>query len=343
MRASRTLPLLAVPPLVLSLALSADTRGLPATDGRPEATIEGTITHLAIPFVGPGPIVTLLGGHVSFDAAGATVRHVSGRVATTADLAVGQRILALLDASAPSLKATTIVLLAERAEITLTGRVQAVDVAGQTLTLLGVPLKVNGRTVFAGPWEGNGRRDLGDVATGDLVLVEAKDEADTLVATKVTTLGSASDSLRRIRGTVASIGEASFTIALADRTTVVVKTGPETRIGGDPKVGDTVEVVARLQSDGSLLAVLIQRTGPAPVVTCERFEGVAKSASASSFTIAPKGGGADLVFAVDSRTRFLGNPRVGDTVGILAEKRTDGSWLAVMIARTGLPDPPPRG
>ena len=340
MKASRTLPLLAVLPLVLSLALSADTRGLPATDARPEATIEGTITHLAIPFVGPGPIVTLLGGLVSFDAAGATVRHVSGRVATTADLAVGQRILALLDASAAPPKATTIVLLAERAEITVTGRVQAVDTAGQTITLLGLTLKVTGRTVFGGPWDGAGHRDLGDVATGDLVLVEAKAESGALVATKVTTLSSPSDSLRRIHGTVASIGEASITITLADRTTVVVKIGPETRIGGDPKVGDTVEVVARLQSDGSLLAVLIQRTGPPPAVTYERFEGVAKSAGASSFTITPKGGGADLVFAVDSRTLFLGNPRVGDTVGILAEKRTDGSWLAVVIARTILPGPP---
>ena len=62
--------------LLVTLPAAAVMRGIPASDGRPQATIEGTITSVSVPVSASGPIVTLLGGLVSFDATGATIGFV---------------------------------------------------------------------------------------------------------------------------------------------------------------------------------------------------------------------------------------------------------------------------
>lgn len=333
-------PLL-IPTLILLVALpaAADMRGIPAADERPQATIEGTITSVNVPIAGGGPIVTLLGGLVAFDATGASVRYVNGHTATTDTLAAGQRVLALLDPASSPLRATTVVILSDRADVTFTGKVDAVDLAAGTLTVLGFTSKVTDRTVFGGPFEGVGSKGLDDVRVGDMVFVEAKADAGALVATKVMRLGASSDSVRRLHGTVASIGETAWTITLGDGSTVTVKIGPETKVTGSPKVGDTVDVLARPQSDGSLLAVAILRSIPPPSTSFERFEGVVKTIGPTAWTIAPKDGGPDRTFAVDGSTKVLGSPVAGDRVGVLARKLEDGSWLAVVIAKATVSGP----
>lgn len=326
---------LLIPALALLVAVpaTADVRGVPATDERPQATIEGTITSVNVPIVGGGPIVTLLGGLVAFDATGAAVRYVNGHAAATDTLAAGQRVLALLDPATSPLRATTVVILSDRADVTFSGRVDAVDLGAGTVTVLGFTSKVTDRTVFGGPFEGLGAKGLEDVRVGDMVFVEAKAGEGVLLATKVMKLGAPSDSVRRIHGTVASIGETAWTITLADGSTLAVTVGAETKVTGAPKVGDTVDVLARPQSDGSLLAVAILRSVPPPVVTLERFEGVVKSIGTTAWTIVPKDGGAERTFAVDGQTKILGSPAVGDAVGALAKKLDDGTWLAVVIAK----------
>ncbi|MHB8796884.1 MAG: DUF5666 domain-containing protein [Thermoanaerobaculia bacterium] len=330
-----------IPALVLLIAgpATADMRGVPASDERPQATIEGTITSVNVPIAGGGPIVTLLDGLVAFDATGATVRYVNGHAATSDTLAAGQRVLALLDPATAPLRATTVVILSDRADVTFSGKVGAVDLDAGTLTVLGFTSKVTDRTVFGGPFEGFGSKGLEDVRVGDMVFVEAKADAGALVATKVMRLGAPSDSIRRIHGIVSSIGESAWVIKLDDGSTVTVKVGPETKVTGAPKVGDAVDVLARPQSDGSLVAVAILRSVPPPAVSLERFEGVVKAIGATALTIAPKGGGPDRTFAVDGQTKIAGSPAVGDSVGVLAKKLDDGSWLAVVIAKAMLSGP----
>ena len=332
---------LLIPALALLVAVpaAADMRGVPATDERPQATIEGTITSVNVPIAGGGPIVTLLGGLVAFDATGATVRYVNGHAATTDTLAAGQRVLALLDPATAPLRATTVVILSDRADVTFSGRVDAVDLGAGTLTVLGFTSKVTDRTVFGGPFEGAGSKGLDDVRVGDMVFVEAKADAGALLATKVMKLGAPSDSVRRIHGTVASIGEAAWTITLPDGSTLTVKVGTETKITGAPKVGDTVDVLARPQSDGSLLAIAILKAVPPPSVTFERFEGVVKAIGATAWTIAPKDGGPERTFTVDGQTKIAGAPAVGDSVGVLARRLDDGSLLAVVIAKAMVSGP----
>ena len=126
--------------LVLALPAVSDVRTAPALEGQPSSAIEGIVTSLSIPFAGGGPIVTLLDGLVSFDATGATVRLPDGTAATTADLVIGQRLVAFVEPAVSMLKARTIVVLPRLTDLTLTGRVDAVDLAARTLTVLGLSL-----------------------------------------------------------------------------------------------------------------------------------------------------------------------------------------------------------
>ena len=340
MKAFRPVLFLTAISLLLAFPAAADVRTSPAPEGPPPAAIEGTITHLSIPFVGGGPIVTLLDGLVSFDATGATVRFSTGNAGTTADLAIGQRLVAFVEPTSAMPKATSIVVLAQRSDVTLTGSVDAVDATARTLTVLGFTARVTDKTVFGGPWDGAGQAGLEDVRVGDLVLVAATSDARSLVATRVMKLSPSPTPTLRVHGVVEAIGTVSWTIALRDGSKSVVKVDAETKIVGSPKVGDEVEVLARQLSDGSLVAILIARSVPPPHFPMERYQGVVKAIGPAAWTIGPKAGdGPDRLFAVSAKTRILGDPKIGDEVGVLAEKQADGSYLAIVIAKVALAPP----
>lgn len=326
--------------LLLALPLAADTRRAPTTDGATPASIEGTITSINVPFAGGGPIVTLLGGLVSFDATGASVRFASGEAGSTESLAVGQRIVAFVDAAAAPLRATSILVFEHRSEVALTGTVQAVDARAGTLQVLGFTFRVDERTVFGGPWDGAGQADLSDVQVGDLVLVSAKADAGSLLAVKVLKLSPTPTPTVRIHGVVASVGTDSWGITLKDGTLQRVKVDARTKFVGEPKVGDEVDVLAQRLSDGSLLALLIAKAVVPPAAELLRYQGVVKSVSTTAWTVGPKAGdGPDRLFAVNARTQIVGDPRVADEVGVLAQKQADGSWLALVIAKVVTPGP----
>lgn len=326
--------------LLLALPLAADMRTAPTTDGPPPAMVEGTITSLDVPFVGDGLIVSLLGGLVSFDAAGATVRFASGAEGTTTSLAVGQRIAAFVDPASSPLEASAIVIFEHRNEVALTGAVQAVDTAGKALTLLGFTVRVDASTAFGGPRAGLGQAGLESVNVGDFVLVSAKADDRSLLAVRVLKLSAAPMPTVRLHGVVASIGTASWTITLADGAAQPVSVDARTKVVGDPFVGDTVDVLAQKQADGTLLALLISKTVVPPAAEFARYQGVVKSISTTSWTVGPKGGdGPDRVFAVNEKTQIVGSPAVGDEVGVLAQRRSDGSYLALVIAKVLPPVP----
>lgn len=332
----RLLRVAILPALVLLLALpsAADVRSTPAIEGPPPSAIEGTITSLHVPIAGGGPIVSLLSGLVSFDATGATVRIANGTEGTTGDLQPGQRIVAFVDPAAAPLKATAILIMMQREDVSLTGRVEDTDLSASTITVLGFTVLVTEKTVFGGPWDGVGKPGLGDVKVGDLVLVAATADAGDLVALRVMKLSPSPTPTVRLHGVVGAIGTDSWTLVLPDGTETILKVDAGTKIVGNPAVGDEVDVLARRQADGTLLAVVILKPVEPPAVPTERYQGVVKAIGEASWTIGPKtGDGPDRVFAVNERTKILGDPVVGDEVGVLAQKQPDGSWLALVIAR----------
>lgn len=337
LRNALLLPLVA---LLAALPAPAETRAVPTTDAIPTSSIEGTITSVNIPFAGGGPIVTLLDGLVHFDATGAKVAFADGTAGTTASLAAGQRIVAFVDDASSPPKATSVVILVQRDDVALTGKVDAVDTAAKTLTVLGFVVRVTNGTSFGGPFDGTGQAGLADLKVGDLVLVAAKAEAGSLVASRVLKLAPSVETPVRLHGTVASIGTDSWTITVKDGSKAAVKVSSETKVVGEPKVGDEVDVLARKQSDGSLLALLIAKFVAPPTVPTERYQGVVKSISTTSWTIGPKvGEGPDRIFAVNAQTKIVGDPKVGDEVGVLAQPQADGSYLAVAIVKVTVAPP----
>jgi hypothetical protein len=338
LRLALLLPVLA---LLVAVPAAADTRAVPTSDATvPASTIEGTITHLSIPFAGGGPIVTLLDGLVHFDATGASVKFADGTAGTTASLAAGQRIVAFVDATASPLRATSIVVLLQRNDVALTGKVDTVDTAARTLTVLGFTARVTEKTVFGGPMDGAGQTGLADLKVGDLVLVAATADSGTLVANRVMKLAPSVETSVRLHGTVDSIGTESWTIVTKDGAKTTVKVSSETKVVGEPKVGDEVDVLARRQSDGTLLALLIAKFVAPPTVPTERYQGVVKSISAASWTVGPKvGDGPDKLFAVNAQTKISGDPKVGDEVGVLAQRQPDGTLLALSIVKVTVAPP----
>lgn len=326
--------------LLLALPAAANARTSPATDGPPPASIEGVISSLAVPIAGGGPIVSILDGLVSFDATGATVRFSDGTAGTTADLSAGQRVVAFVDPAASPLKATAIVVLLQRTDVGLTGKIEALDATARTIVLLGFTVRVTEGTAFGGPRDEGGPAGVADLRVGDLVLVSAKADSGSLVATRVVKLSPAPTPTVRIHGKVETIGTGSWTLLLRDGSRAVVKVDAETKVVGNPAAGDDVDVVARREADGSLLAILIQKSAPPSPVPTERFHGVVKEIGRTAWTIGPRGGDeGNRVFAVNERTRIEGAPRVGDEVGVLAQKQTDGSSLALLIAKLAVAPP----
>jgi len=326
--------------LLVAVPAAAETRAVPSSDAAlPSSTIEGTITSVSIPFVGGGPIVTLLDGLVHFDANGASVKFADGTAGTTADLAAGQRIVAFVDATASPLRATSIVIVVQRNDVALTGKVDAVDTAAKTLTVLGFVVKVTDKTVFGGPMDGAGQAGLADLNVGDLVLVAATADAGSLVANRVMKLAPSVETAVRLHGTVDSIGTDTWTITLKNGSKASLKISTETKFVGDPKVGDEVDVLAQKQSDGSYLALSIVKITVAPPIGAVSFDGVVKS-----ITPAPSAGPAgsmvvatwvvDTTKVVVSRmTVVKGDPKVGDKVHVEGLKTADGSVAAALIAK----------
>jgi hypothetical protein len=301
-----------LPALILLLALpsAADVRRTPAIEGPPPSAIEGTITSIHVPFAGGGPIVSLLSGLVSFDATGATVRFANGTGGTTGDLQPGQRIVAFVDPAATPLKATAILVMVQREDVSLTGRVEATDLSASTITVLGFTALVTERTVFGGPWEGIGKPGLGDVKVGDLVLVAATADSGALAALRVMKLSPGPTPTVRLHGMVGAIGNDSWTLVLPDGTESIVKVDAGTKIVGNPAVGDEVDVLARRQGDGTLLAVVILKQVEPPPVAEVTFEGIVKRISGAMWQVD------DTQVAVSRTTVVRGDPRVGDTVRV---------------------------
>ncbi|HQR44927.1 MAG TPA: DUF5666 domain-containing protein [Thermoanaerobaculia bacterium] len=122
----------------------------------------------------------------------------------------------------------------------LQGEIESVGT--DSFSMLHRVVLVDGRTVFAGEDAGSPIRSLADLKPGMQAEVWVVAAGDTLTAVRVVAHGKSVEPPPMLfQGVVKEIGAASWTIG--DRTVGVTA---ETKIVGDPKVGDTVDVVARI-------------------------------------------------------------------------------------------------
>lgn len=314
--------LLAAVPLLAQV--EAD-REAPVVGG---AAVEGVISSVVAPASpSAGPVVSILDGLIAIDTTGAAIKLPSGEPGSTADLRVGARIAALLKSTTPPLAAQTIWVFASQPEAVLRGTVEAVDLTAKTFQVLGLTVKVTDRTSFGGPRDGTGVSGLADLRVGDPVTVAAVEAAGAITATRVLVMGQPPEPVERLRGTVKTIGTTSWTITEADGRDRAVTVTADTRIVGDPVVGDTVDVLGTRDSTGGFLAQVISKVVvpiPTPDAT---VTGVVRSIEGTVWTVG------DVKVLVSPMTRIVGSPRVGDTVKATGMRMPDGSLMAKSIEK----------
>jgi hypothetical protein len=264
--------------------VAADGAALPSP-ARP-STVEGTVSKVE------GPILDIIEGGIQIDVTHATITGGDDRLANPlpwSGILVGARVVAQVTVPdvivavvpPPPLAATSVVVFQARAG-ELSGAIQSVDVADGTFTMLFRTISTNASTKWSGGGPNGAVKGIGDLTAGMFAIVAVVNPGG-LLATSVEAYGVTPPELLAWRGHVDRITPTAWTIAGRG-----VNVDSDTRIVGDPKVGDIVDVVARVQNPppGSmapsfLVAVSIIKspvlTPPGPGDRATEFDGVVES------------------------------------------------------------------
>jgi len=307
--------------LLIAATASAQNRGRvvgPFPVPVPGSTISGFVTAVN------GNTIELASGLVTIDASRATITDEHGVAVTT--ITPGSLIFAILRSGMP-LQASSIVVT-KLPQVTLSGTVQAVNVATGTLQVLGVTIHVNADTSFGGS---HSVRGLADIVANDVVQAQANAVGLSLVASSILVFAPTPQLPTLIHGTVKSIGTESWVITASSGSDITVNVNAQTRIIGSPKVGDSVDVLANVDSANNYVAISIMPS-PAPP-TQMRISGVVKSIGATTWVIGPAVGlGPDFLVQVNAQTKIVGDPKVGDHVDVVVLAGRDG-FLAISITK----------
>jgi hypothetical protein len=247
------------PPNTGSNGMGMDTGSI-MNGAMPGAIVSGKVENVG------GTTITVASSLVTIDAAQATI-VVDGKKTTVASIQSGDFIVATLKTAAVSAGMplpATVVAVARQAAVTFVGDVQAVDQTSRTLTILGRTVSVDGNTAFGGPFA---QKSLADVVVGANAIVAANVAGGKLVATNVMVMGMLSQQppmggqpkATLLRGTVKSIAADNWVITTTTGDiTVLVNT--QTKIVGDPKAGDRVDVMATTDSANKYVALAIMKS-----------------------------------------------------------------------------------
>jgi hypothetical protein len=184
----------------------------------------------------------------------------------------------------------------KRQSVKFAGMVEAIG--ADSWTIDGREIAIDARTKIKG-----------DPQVGDYVRVHAFVQDDGSLLAHQIKLESRQ---LKFSGVVESIGDDNWTIGGK-----VVAIGPDTKIKGDPQVGDRVKVHALIQADGTLLAREIRR-----VDEKVEFTGIVEAIGDGAWTISGQ------AIAVNADTKIKGDIQVGDRVKVEAFVMDDGSLLA---------------
>jgi hypothetical protein len=221
------------------------------------ATVSGTVSTIA------GNIINVANGTVTIDASGARIVDTTGATISLSSVTTGSLIVATVksDNVAPNAALqATLIAVSKPAALTLTGPVTSVDAAHNSFVLLGRTIQVTSQTSFASPFLGATVKGLADVQPNELVAVQANPGgAQTIVAVSVLVMSIHIDHPEFYHGTVKSIAADAWVIT-ANGKDVTVTVNAQTQIAGNPKAGDTVDVVALPDSSGKLVALSIMKS-----------------------------------------------------------------------------------
>jgi hypothetical protein len=288
----------------------------PISATRPQTSVEGTVTAVS------GNLVTVASAF-AIDTTGARIvlATAGSTPATIADITVGSRVLAQgltpLPTAGPGFPplSSTLVVVTPARNGSAAGLIDSVSASG-FFTLLSHNFIVDAHTQFTGEV-----KRFSDLAKGQLALVTFAVNGATPLALTVEARNVPPDQFISFRGTVRSIPSPPplGMWQIDDKSVMVTQ---DTRIAGDPKVGDLVDVLAKLHNPppGSLqpsyleAVIIIKVIVPPPPSRDVDFTGKVESIPAPPPLGHWKVGGKDVL--VNGLTRINGSPAVGDTVEV---------------------------
>ena len=291
-------------------------RGRP---GSTPASVTGVVSAVS------GTSISILDGLVVLDASEARF-FGHGRGLTIADVKAGDLIQASIDvenSTSTVLKALT-VSIQEQHFGSIAGPVSAIDIPSQTFQVLGQTIAVTAETRFVGTRGGPTPR-FDSLEEGDPVLVQLAHGSEELVARTVHILSPAPTG--RLLGVVRSIGESIWLVQPSEEPTVTVVLTSNTRVTGNPRVGDTVMVLGDYNDSGELVAQIIEKARPSHQPAPVRFEGTVDSISDRDWVVSGRS------VKVSPATRIVGNPIVGDRVRVTGKADMTGRVHAEAIEK----------
>jgi len=268
-----------------------------------------------------GSLVQLANGLVTIDISNA---KVSG------DIVPGAVLFAVLQPGTVAANApmpAAIVRATSVSQVTLSGSVTSVDLANGTLTLLGRTIRTTSSTKYSGLLT-FAPMTLADIMPGQIVIVDASASGGMLVANSINVLtGHAPPSFSMLRGTVKSIGATSWVIT-SNGSDVTINVNANTKILGDPKAGDTVDV----SIGGDNFAVAIMKE---PTLDQVHMNLWVVSTGATEWIVGGPPGSMAPVHSVtvNAKTKISGDPKAGDRIDLVVQVQSGGKWLALSITK----------
>ncbi|HKB79640.1 MAG TPA: DUF5666 domain-containing protein [Thermoanaerobaculia bacterium] len=312
-------------------AIVGDALGVGTISG---ASISGTVLS-----VQGTTIVLQTGGAPPIRIDASSARFVStAALASISDVAPGARITAFVrddvSGAGPNLTAALIVIETV-SDLEISGPVSAIDAAHGTLTVLGVVISTDSTTTFGSAFPTFAPiRGVSDLAIGQVVGISASFAGVLIHADRVMVLAPLAPIPTTFTGTVKSMSASEWVITTAGTDTRVVVNG-QTKILGDPKIGDTVQVLATVDSAHQTVAVAIVNVGVIRPPSSVELHGFVKSITPEQWVIGgPPGSLApDFLVRITPLTILYPNPAVGDRVAVHAVQVGDGAPVAIAISR----------
>lgn len=230
--------------LLAAPALAQGTAVMPSRPGN-AGTVDSIVSKAN------GPILDVFDGALQIDVSNAKITGGDDRFASPvpwAGILPGSRILAQVTVPdaipavfPPRLPATSVVVFLTRTG-SLSGTVQAVSLAQGSFTLLYTTVHTTAATEWSGTKaDGSPVKSLADLSAGMFATATVHADSGRVAATHVHAYAPPTTRIVAFRGKVERIEPPLWTIGGH-----VVQVTAETKIVGDPKVGDTVDVLQKV-------------------------------------------------------------------------------------------------
>ncbi len=318
---------------------STDVLGIGPMSG---AAVSGSVASVQ------GTTITLNSGAapaIQIDASAAKFMGQTGGAGSISDVKPGMRVTAFI-ANTTIVPLTPLPLHAQLItiesfpDLAVTGSLQAIDLPTSSFTVLGISIAVDSNTSFSSAFPTFAPiKGLSDLALGQVVNVTAAFAGTSILAKRVQILAPAVTSPVIISGTVKAISASAWVITGKDGKDITVIVDAQTKIIGDPKAGDSVQVMANLDASHAYVAIAIVKLGMTvpPAGDIVEMHGFVKSISETQWTIGgPPGSMApDFLVKITSTTVIYANPAVGDRVIVVGTRDSSGALVALKIGKEG--------